>query len=291
MRPARPDSQRAPRTRLRVPCSYQGGKQRVAAEIAEILVDETGIVDSGAEFFDLCCGSGAISVEMINKGVDPSKITMLDRGPWGFFWSSIGSGIFDLETFSRYLDEIPRDKRAVKQYMIDLASKPAGEDSAYIYPILQSCSFGGKQIWLDGDRWGNAFFRDYWEPTENSIRRSPANPMQPSPETLYRRVELLAENCVGISCLTADVSVILDCSIPDGAIVYIDPPYRGTTGYAYGFNLDEFVIGFRERNDAPLYASEGLSLSDDSTRLLFGGPKGGISGNRSGKHEEWLNRF
>jgi len=85
MRPARPDSQRAPRTRLRVPCSYQGGKQRVAAEIAEILVDETGIVDSGAEFFDLCCGSGAISVEMINKGVDPSKITMLDRGPWGFF--------------------------------------------------------------------------------------------------------------------------------------------------------------------------------------------------------------
>ena len=81
MRPARPDSQRAPRTRLRVPCSYQGGKQRVAAEIAEILVDETGIVDSGAEFFDLCCGSGAISVEMINKGVDPSKITMLDRGP------------------------------------------------------------------------------------------------------------------------------------------------------------------------------------------------------------------
>jgi hypothetical protein len=40
-----------------------------------------------------------------------------------------------------------------------------------------------------------------------------------------------------------------------------------------------------------LFVSEGVPLSDNALMLTFGGAKGGISGIRKGKHQEWLSRF
>ena len=53
---------------LRVPCCYQGGKQRIASLVVERILSEA---DSEANFYDLCCGSGAISIELLNQGVSP----------------------------------------------------------------------------------------------------------------------------------------------------------------------------------------------------------------------------
>jgi len=75
------------------------------------------------------------------------------------------------------------------------------------------------------------------------------------------------------------------------AVVYVDPPYQNTTKYAYNFDITSFINRFREHNRAPLFVSEGVPLSDDATMLTFGGAKGGISGVRKGKHQEWLSRF
>lgn len=271
---------------IRVPCAYQGGKQRVAKEIVDILLNGSG---PETKFYDLCCGSGAISIELVNRGIDPSRIVMLDRSSWGSFWFAVGSGTFDMNVFDAFLSEVPEDKRKVKAHMIELAERPVGMHEAEMYPVLQSCAFGGKQIWYEGGRWVNPFFRDYWEPTEMSVRRSPANPMQPSPCELRRRVAVIVNRMQGVTCVKADIeSILVGGSLPCDAVVYVDPPYEGTTGYAYGFDVRGFATRFRQSNDVPLYVSEGIPLAEDSVRLIFGGAKGGITGKRSGRHQEWL---
>lgn len=44
-------------SQLRVPCAYQGGKQRVAAQIVDLLLEANPGPNS--RFYDLCCGSAA----------------------------------------------------------------------------------------------------------------------------------------------------------------------------------------------------------------------------------------
>lgn len=211
---------------------------------------------------------------------------------WATFWGAIGSGEFNMQLFTDYLDMIPSDKRKVKAYMQTVVASSENWQEAEIYPILQAASFGGKQIWKNGEKWENAFFRDYWEPTETSVRRSPANPMQPSPEELHRRVNLIAKQMLGVACIRADIRTALDWNIPENSVVYVDPTYSDTTGYAFQFDIDLFAQHFMDKNESNrLFISEGKRLTSNSTQLVFGGAKGGISGNKPGKHQEWLNRY
>ena len=274
---------------MRVPCAYQGGKQRVANQIVDLLIDAAPGSDS--QFYDLCCGSGAVTVELINRGIDPSRICMVDISSWGTFWSAIGTGTFKMEVFDRFLSELPSDKRDFKTHMSALSSLPVGDYEAEIYPLLQASSFGGKQIWHNGERWANACFRNYWEPTANSIRRSPANPMQPSPQELRRRIDALTRGMKGVTCLKTDIMKTLNSPLPSNSVVYVDPPYQSTTAYAFGFDLTSFIKRFRELNRVPLFISEGRPLNNNAILLNFGGAKGGISGTKKGRHQEWLSRF
>ncbi|RKQ35263.1 MULTISPECIES: DNA adenine methylase [Kocuria] len=276
-------------SKLRVACAYQGGKQRVAEQIARSLIAASPSRD--ATFYDLCCGSGAISIELVNQGVRPSQIVMLDLSPWAAFWQAIGNSTFNMDVFVSILDAIPDDKRAVKAHMARIAAEPVGQYEAETYPVLQSCSFGGKQIWQHNGMWENAFFRDYWVPTATSVRRSPANPMQPSVQELRRRIEALASGMQGLTCLRADIVTVLQIAIPKNAVIYIDPPYAQTTGYGYTFEVKSVIEGIRARNSVPIFVSEGRKLGENARLLTFGGAKGGISGAKTGKHEEWLNYF
>lgn len=277
---------------LRVPCCYQGGKQRVAGEIVdEILAEFPDAIDDGVRFYDLCCGSGAITIELLNRGVKPSDITMLDASSWGAFWRSIGLGSFDMAFFEELLAEIPEDKANVKPFMEELAQRRIRGHEAEIFLVLQSCSFGGKQIWRDGNRWRNAFFRNYWLPKPGSVRKSPANPMQPNRNTLLARTRRIATAAYGVTCVHGDVEALFEMEVPKRSIVYVDPPYRATTGYAYGFAIEDFIAEYGRSFDAPLFVSEGEPLRRWSKRLAFGGAKGGISGTKRTKHEEWLTRF
>ena len=274
---------------LRVPCSYQGGKQRVAAQIVSHLLKASP--GPNARFYDLCCGSGAVSIELVNRGVDPTRIWMLDISSWGTFWSAIGSGTFNMDAFDQFLSDLPTDKRDLKAYMSTLSAIPVGDHEVELYPLLQACSFGGKQIWRNGERWANACFRDYWEPTAASIRRSHANPMQPSPTELRRRIDAIANGMRGVTCLNMDIMTALSAPTPNNAVVYVDPPYQGTTRYAFRFDVTSFINRFREVNQVPLFVSEGVPLNDNALMLKFGGANGGISGIRKVKHQEWLSRF
>ena len=274
------------------PCTYQGGKQRVAGEIWTSIAARQPIKED-VVIYDLCCGSGAVTIEGLNRGIKPEQIVMCDKSSWGAFWKSVGDGTFDIIKFKEYSQKVPRDKSKVQGYMKELSRTNADEDEVYKYILLQASSFGGKQIWKEGNVWKNTSFRNYWQPTETSNRKSPVNPMQPGIEEIEKRVERLVEKCKGLTCYNVDIWNMLDMIRDDvcDKIIYIDPPYAATTGYGFTFDYKEFIKELKKVTDVVIYVSEKEKLTEGAIQLAFSGKKGGISGVRKGKNEEWLNIY
>lgn len=274
------------------PCSYQGGKQRVAKEIVDYILN-TSFSTKDMKFYDLCCGSGAITVELLNRGISADHIVMCDKSSWGVFWKSIGRGTFDLNKFYSYSKEVPRDKSQIQKHMKVLSQTNADIDEEYKYILLQAASFGGKQIWNTEGKWQNTSFRDYWQPTVTSKRRSPVNLMQPMIGVLEKRIEDLVLNCKGLICYHTDVYEMLEVIKNDKTdkIIYIDAPYTNTTGYGFNFDLSDFPSKLFTVTVGYIFVSEKEILTDNAIKLNFFGAKGGISGNKKCKHEEWLNVF
>lgn len=283
---------------LEIPCSYQGGKQRLAKQIVDIFYKENNINDD-TKFFDLCCGSGAISLELINRGFNPNNITMIDNGCFGQFWQDIANGEFDLDIFKREIENLPNLEN-IQSYLKKLSDLPVDEDKmVYHYLLLQAGAFGSKQIWIENNKWKNNTFRSYWLPTETSNRRSPVNPMMPMPNTLYNRVEAIVEQLSG-SIIASRESVFdavyrIDEERDKGnknIIIYIDPPYANTTGYKETFDI--YSLEGQIWSTSPIYISEGYKMqgASESYLLSVGRTKGNISGEAKKKPtEEWLNRF
>ena len=273
------------------PCSYQGGKQRLAKQIVDIIFEQNKI-NEYTKFYDLCCGSGAITLELINRGVHPRNITMVDNGVYGSFWSSVANNEFDLEIFKYEIDKLPEVKD-IQKYLQELSNQYVHNDKlVYHYLLLQSGSFGSKQIWIENNRWKNNSFRSYWLPTETSNRRSPVNPMMPMPDTLYDRVKDIVEYLSGnIVAINSDIAK-LRFNFDKSSIIYIDPPYKGTAGYGSNFNYEKFIKD--NHGYANIYLSEGYETdnSDESILLSKGRSKGNIKGNIKKKPvEEWLNIY
>lgn len=273
------------------PCSYQGGKQRLAKKIVDIIFEQNEINEE-TKFYDLCCGSGAITLELINRGIHPSNIIMVDSGVYGAFWNSVANDEFDMDIFKQEIDKLPSIDK-IQNYLQSLSNSEVDIDLLdYHYLLLQSGSFGSKQIWVENNKWKNNFFRSYWLPTETSSRRSPVNPMMPMPDTLYNRVKDIVD-CMGgsINAVNSDISK-LEWHFDKNSIVYIDPPYKNTTGYGFNFDYEEFIIN--NRAYVNIYVSEGYKMDnvEDAILLSKGRAKGSISGDIKKKPtEEWLNIF
>ena len=268
--------------KLKPPMSYQGGKQKVGKELASIISTED------ACYVDLCCGSGAVSIALINRGVPPSDITMVDASDWGCFWEQVATGSFDSDLFEDMIYNIPINPDHIKQYLHEL-SKETWDDSEEIidtiplWLILQAGSFGGKQIWSEGGQFRNASFRNYWKPTEISKRRSPVNPMMPMPKTLLENVQNCVSSMDSIKAVHGDV-VDFDWGYYDRevrskekVVVYIDPPYIGTVGYGFKLDYLNYIQELNLPSNYSLYMSDCIPRSDTSY-LLGETNKGGISG-------------
>ena len=281
--------------KLETPCAYQGGKQRLAKDIVDIILKDNPCLlneDDETCFYDLCCGSGAISIEMINRGVNPLRIIMADASPWGLFWQKNGDTTFSSEVFKYYIDDIPKDITKIKDYAKQIIQKPANDglfdNMVYKFLILQSCAFGSTATWVENNQWKKAGgLRDYWLPTETSNRRSPVNPMMPMPNSLLKRVENLSFQLDGIKGYCDDVNNV---EINENSIIYIDPPYDKTCKYGYDLNYIEYINKINKNNT--IYLSEGKQLTDNAICLSKGRNKGGINGNKNKKaNEEWLNIY
>ena len=122
--------------------------------------------------------------------------------------------------------------------MLKKASHFNDENRVYDYLILQSGSFGGKALWSDNNKWHHHGFRDYWMPTETSVRRSPCNPTHPEPSVMYERLKNIVDVCGGnIRALHMDVRDFIKREVfGTNSIIYIDPEYKGTTGYKTDLN-------------------------------------------------------
>ena len=273
------------------PCSYQGGKQRLAKKIVDIIFEQNEI-NEDTKFYDLCCGSGAITLELINRGIHPSNITMVDSGVYGTFWNSVANDEFDMNIFQQEIDKLPSVDK-IQSYLQRLSNLSVNKDLLeYHYLLLQSGSFGSKQIWVENDKWKNNSFRSYWTPTETSNRRSPVNPMMPMPNTLFDRVKNIVDYMAGsINAINLDISKI-EWHFDKNSIVYIDPPYKNTTGYGFNFDYEEFIIN--NWAYVNIYVSEGYKMDnvEDAILLSKGRAKGSISGEiKKTPTAEWLNIF
>ena len=277
--------------KLTIPCAYQGGKQRIAKQVVEIISQYINNNNSdNIKFYDMCCGSGAISIELVNQGFNPDNIIMVDASPWGLFWRQIGDETFSMDIFKYWIDSVPKDISKIQEYIKELSKNLIHKtqlDISYIFLLLQASSFGSKSIWIKNNKWRNTSFRNYWLPTETSSRRSPVNPMMPMPNTLYQRVQELSFGMEGVKGYYGDCN---DMHIENNSIIYIDPPYDKTTKYGFEFDYMKFIEKYKNNNIILL--SEGIVLSDNNYNLTDRRSKGGISGERKKKaNEEWLNVF
>lgn len=273
------------------PCSYQSGKQRLAKQIVDIIFEQNEI-NEDTKFYDLCCGSGAITLELINRGVNPQNITMVDASMWGKLWEAIANDKFKLDIFKNEIDKLP-EISDINKYLKEINNnKIIKELDIYHFLLQQAGSFGSKYIDSNGDNWLNSTFRNYWTPTKTSNRRSPVNPMMPMPNTLFQRIELIIKNISGdIKAIYSKIENV-DWCFDNNSIVYIDPPYKNTSGYNHDFNYDDFINKYK--NSVKIYVSEGYAMNDvkGSVLLSKGRNKGNISGEVKKKPtEEWLNIY
>lgn len=268
--------------KLLPPTSYQGAKNRIAHLIVDKLLDQ-----NNTKYYDLCCGSGAITLELINRGVVPQNITMCDAGPWGLFWKEISEGKFDLDLLKKEISQLP-DIENIKDYIVKLSRLPAAINTSQIFLLLQASSFGSKPIWIENKSWKNCSFRSYWKPTATSNRKSPVNPMMPMPETILERATAISKVCGGLNVIYGNIEEVKP---EENATVYIDPPYRKTTPYGWDFDVVKYALSvnqcFVSEGYAIPEAQESLKLIDANTRK-----KGGINGKRQiNPNEEYLNIF
>lgn len=277
---ARETMRKLPKANLRTTVSYQGGKQRIAPQIADVIC---GAFPDSA-YWDVCAGSGAFTLELVNRGISAGRLAIVEIGPWGKFWKAMGEGKFDLTEFRRRTDAIPQDRSRIQSYIEELAAAPVAEDYHYDFLILQAASFGGKAIWIEDGKWKHHGFKSFWQPTATSNRRSVCNPMTPLPDSLYDKMCKLVPKLGGIRVVHGDAEKV---DYPSDAVLYIDPPYGGRT--QYGHTIDWRSIVRRITN--PCFVSEGEALNADAIEIVYAQNKGGISGNRADKHLEYLNPY
>lgn len=260
------------RVHLLPPVSYQGGKRRQAPEIVRHMA-----LDPEQEFWDLCAGSGAVSLELISRGHNPAKITMVDAGPWGDVWQLVGAGEFDLRTLEiicREVDVAP-DKVPDALKEIALSILPTHFLAPYAFLLLQSGSFGGRSVVEKDGRWSLSYIR-----REAEGDKSPLNPHPRAMQARFRAILRRAEGVVGLRAGVADVS------LPCACVAYCDPPYEGTARYGYDFS----VKAWAEQAGRPIYVSELKPLTDNA-RKLRSRVSSGLNGGAVVDTSEYLSLF
>ena len=269
---------------MKPPVTYQGGKVRLASQILDC------ISYAGREFWDVCCGSGAVTLALLERGHPADQITMVESGPWGAFWKAISDGTFCIERFQEFVSDVPTNLPLVQGWAKETAAQTTpNEDVPYVFILLQAASFGGKAVDRVGGEWRHSGFRNYWTPTATSNRRSVVNPMMPLPATVLERVQTL------VAYQPLQDTTVLHCDAtttrPQNAAVYVDPPYTNHQTYNTQ-TLDVRAFAQRcTRNGCDVWVSEAEPLTDSFVCLSKGRSKGGISGSRRRANAEYLSHY
>ena len=262
---------------LKAPVTYQGAKQRIADAIVSI------IKQRDTSYVDMCCGSGAVSIALRNAGVPADRITMVDCAEFGMFWEQIGTGDFDVSTFDAIISGLPKDRSRIQRVLNEYAGYDYSEvDFIPYWLVMQAGAFGGKQIYLQDGLVKNASMRSFWQPTETSNRRSPVNPMGPMPPELQRRVHKIVEEMRGCNGILGRVEDFAFERYENerklsNVVVFVDPPYAGTTGYRAGFDYAAWLKQLDLPENYSVYVTDYVKHSDVFWEFNLSN-RGGISG-------------
>ena len=263
-------------------CSYQGGKRRYGAVIAQHILNF-----SPSHVYDFGVGCGAVSIALVEAGFSPEKITAVDTGPWGDVWQAIGAGTFDLAILEALVEEVRKIPLSeTKAWAENVLAKRS--PSPEVFVMLQAASFGGAAVWRDGDRWrvGEGGWRyvagGLWEPRASSTETKPRSWAISVPKLIMGVACETVPRMRGINGLRKRMEEVF---IVDGAVVYIDPPYENVWGYGTKMEWQQVI----DRGHRPVIVSEGKPLLGASEHIDLIPRRGGsFKGVSRGRRAEVL---
>lgn len=254
--------------RLMPPVTYQGGKRRQAPEIVDLMLPD--LLAREGRFYELCAGSGAVSLELLYRGFPASRMTMVDAGPWGDLWRAFGEGAFPLRTFKLLAARAAGYDSATRQaWLRSLVGVPTSPQSRLaVFLLLQGHSFGGIAV------------------TESveGVFDTPGLMLRPMAASCIEHTTRLARYVRGVTGRRCNVSEV---DLSDAACVYIDPPYVNTAGYG---SLAVDIPALAARCPAPLYVSEGVTFEGASRTVKVDSVRTGYLARRDAP-DEWVSIF
>lgn len=265
------------RRELLPPTGYKGGKRRFAPLIATRI-----LATCPSHVYDVCAGSGAVFLALIEAGLSPKSITAVEAGPWGLFWAEVASGTFALSRLKRLLTNLPPAPE-VKAWLEETVAHEGHTTVAFL--LLQAGAYGSAPVWWDGAAWrrgdaaaGRGYSaRSFWEPGPASKETKPRGTIF-QPMKIVERVEAAMEACRGMTVIHGRAENV-DWRREAGTATYVDPPYAQGSGY--GFTLDLSLL-IREA-PRPLFVSEGRPLEDADESIAIGERRGAGVSKRAGR--------
>jgi len=274
------------RSKLLPACGYMGSKRRCAPAIVDRLLSHDPPL-----IYDVGCGSGAITLELLSRGYPAKQIMCIESGPWGAFWLAVTLGELKLDVVNDYftkIDQMPLHE--VKYWVENVVAKQSPTPENFL--VMQSASIGAVATWHTDSGWvqpRNPTYtaRPVWVPPTGSREKSPRGTVF-TPLKIVERVQAIAKAGYGLRVIHGRVE---ECSFFEPGVIYIDPPYSSFNTSGYRDSMD--VRGTITRACGPVYVSEGSALEGTIEAWALAGRKGAaINGkDRSGRGEEWLNRF
>lgn len=266
--------------KIRPPVTFQGGKQRLAPAIIDIIRPSPD-----EPFADLCCGSGAVTIEAVSRGQPTATVTMVDNGPWGQVWEEVGAGRFSLDALARVATAVPAKVSQQAGFLAELFKQSATIDTTATFLILQAGSWGGAAVVRRPDDTWYGHPRGMWVSKIDPRKRT--GTMMPATSEIQRRMHVLCDLLLGVQvhrgCFTNTANL--------SGTVYIDPPYTGVRSYDNRKTRTFDFAGVAARMpNAKVWVSEARALSTTAHLLsdAAGRKMGGVSGKRKTANEEWL---
>lgn len=247
-----------------------GGKVTLARVIVPKLMKIAG---GDLTFADLCCGSGAISLSLLDAGAE--KVYMVDMGPWGMFWEQLAAGTLDVKGLAYLASRAPQRGAALVEWLKEVGTQPVPDDPIPTWLLLQAASFRGKPVsWGDGS-WSSLTFN----------LRDVSNPQPLVVLERCRRIMDLRDKIVAFHGNADDFNEQV-------GVAYVDPPYRKTTSYPAGdLNVAELAQRLSGQG-IPVLVSDSRPVGGATRSRRIGGGRQGMAKAAGCKpHLEFLSYF
>lgn len=241
--------------------AYIGGKSNLASKIIANIN-----IPPSSRFYDMCCGSGEISLALVRRGFNPKRITMVDNGPWGQVWEKIGKKTFSLERFATICHQF-NNYQDIKGWCRQAS---CDRDRVYNFLILQACSYGGRPVTIKDGQFKILGFRKN---------------IQPAIPILYRRVKEAVERLAGMEGSKKNV---LQIRPEQDAVLFFDPPYDNEARF---YQDNTLTISQIRTQFSKFYCTFSCELAPGGVSLHTDSRRAGVKGNRTYFRTEYLSHI